>query len=98
MYIHVNVCYTCVSCDSHVVHCYLVDRPDGPDDDDEVSYYSDEDAEQDQVLSEYMTLVIHEMLRKTRQGNTTQQKDKATQHNWPKQLFFKEKLAASGGT
>ena len=32
----------------------------------------------------YMTLIIHEMLRKTRQGNTTQQKDKATQHNSPK--------------
>ena len=30
------------------------------------------------------TVIIHEMLRKTRQGNTTQQKDKATQHNSPK--------------
>ena len=46
----------------------------------------------------YMTLIIHEMLRKTRQVNTTQQKDKATQHNLPKQIFFQEKLAASGGT
>ena len=33
----------------------------------------------------YMSLIIHEMLRKTRQGNTTQQKDKATR---PKQLFL----------
>ena len=46
----------------------------------------------------FMTLVIHEMLRKTRQGNTTQQKDKATQHNLPKAVIFKKKLAASGGT
>ena len=45
----------------------------------------------------YMTLIIHEMLRKTRQGNTTQQKDKATQHNSPKAVIFQRKLAASGG-
>ena len=40
-----------------------------------------------------MILIIHEMLRKTRQGNTTQQKDKATQHNTtrPKKLFSKKK-------
>ena len=31
-----------------------------------------------------MIFIIHEMLIKTRQGNTTQQKDKATQHNSPK--------------
>ena len=37
----------------------------------------------------YMTfLIIHEVLRR---------KDKATQHNSPKAVFFKEK-AASGGT
>ena len=72
-----------------------------------------------EVLSYYMTLIIHKMFRKTRQGNTTQQKDKARQHDTTerrgkatqhnrktkqhnttrlKQLFFKEKLAASGGT
>ena len=57
MYIHVlvNVHYACVSCESHVIYCYLGgDRPDGPDDDEEVAYYSDEDGEQDQVLSKYM--------------------------------------------
>ena len=43
-----------------------------------------------------MTLIIHEMLRKTRQGKATQQKDKATQHNSPNAA--KRKLAASGGT
>ena len=31
------------------------------------------------------------MLRKTKQGNATQQKDKATQHNSPKEaVIFKE--------
>ena len=44
-----------------------------------------------------MTSVIHEMLRKTRQGNTTQQKDKATQHNSPKAVIFQRKNSASGG-
>ena len=44
----------------------------------------------------YVTLIIiHEMLRKTRQGNKTQQKHNTTH---PKQLFFKDKLAASSGT
>ena len=53
--LQVNVHYACVSCDSHVVYCYLGgDHPDGPDDDEEVAYYSDEDGEQDQVLSKYM--------------------------------------------
>ena len=33
----------------------------------------------------------HEMLRKTRQGNTTQQKDKATQQNSPKAVIFSKK-------
>ena len=41
----------------------------------------------------YMTFIIHEMLR--RQGNTTQQKDKATQLT---QGSFSKKKAASGGT
>ena len=37
-------------------------------------------------------LIIHEMLReKERQGNTTQQKDKATQHNSPKAVIFQRK-------
>ena len=38
-------------------------------------------------------LVIHEMLRKTKQGNTTQQKDKATQHNSPKAVIFRIKIS-----
>ena len=39
------------------------------------------------------------MLRKTRQGNTTQQKDEATQHNSCKAVIFpNKKLAVSGGT
>ena len=44
----------------------------------------------------YMILIINEMLRKTKQGNV----HNTTQHNTtrPKQLFFKEKIAASGGT
>ena len=46
----------------------------------------------------YRTLIIHEMLRKTRQGNTTQQKDTATQHNSSKAVRLAVKLAASGGT
>ena len=29
----------------------------------------------------YMTLIIHDMLKKTRQVNTTQQKDRETQRN-----------------
>ena len=37
------------------------------------------------------------MLRKKRQGNTTQKKDKAAQHNSPKAVIFKEKLAVLGG-
>ena len=40
-----------------------------------------------------MTLIIHEMLRKTRHGNTAQQKDKATQHNSPKAGFFQRKIS-----
>ena len=40
----------------------------------------------------YMALIIHEMLRKMRQGNKTQQKDKATQYNLSKVLIFKETL------
>ena len=35
------------------------------------------------------------ILRKTRQGNTTQQKDKVIQHNLPKAVIFTEKLATS---
>ena len=39
-------------------------------------------------------LIIHEMLRKKeRQGNTTQPKDKATQHNLPKAVIFQRKTA-----
>ena len=55
------------------------------------------------VYTTYMTFIIHEMLRKTRhgeagQGNTTQQKDKATQLT-QSSYFLKEKVtAASGGT
>ena len=74
-----------------MVYCYLGgDHPDCPDDDEEVAYYSDEDGEQDQVLSEYMTLMFHEMLRKTRQGNTSERQSNTTQ--------LTEKLDASGGT
>ena len=40
---------------------------------------------------------LHEMLKKTRQGNTTQQKYKATQHNSPKAVIFQRKLAVLGG-
>ena len=47
--------------------------------------------------SMHMTLIIHEMFRKTRKGNQTQQKDKVTTQ-LAKQLLFKEKLAVSGGT
>ena len=43
-----------------------------------------------------LTLIIHEMLRKTRQGNTTQQKDKATQHNSPKAIIFQRKISCLG--
>ena len=39
-----------------------------------------------------MTLIIHGMLRNTRQVNTMQQKDKATQHSSPKAVIFKEKI------
>ena len=39
-------------------------------------------------------LIIDEMLKKIKQSYKTQQKHKAT---CPKQSFFKEKLAASGG-
>lgn len=35
-------------------------------------------------------LIIDERLRKTRQGNKTQQKDKKHNTTRPKQLFFKE--------
>ena len=38
-----------------------------------------------------LAFIIHEMLRKERQGNTTQQKDKATQHNSPKTVIFQRK-------
>ena len=43
-------------------------------------------------------LIIHEMLRK--KGKATQHNRKTKQHNTtrPRQLFFKEKIAASGGT
>ena len=46
-----------------------------------------------------MTLIIHEMLIK-RQDKATQHNRKKKQHNitHPKQLFFKEKVAPSGGT
>ena len=40
---------------------------------------------------------LQEMLRKARQQQQ-QQKGKATQHNSPETVIFKEKLAASGGT
>ena len=36
-------------------------------------------------------LIIQEMLRSKKQGNTTQQKDKATQHNLPKAVIFQRK-------
>ena len=39
----------------------------------------------------YMTLIIHEILRKTRQGNTTQQKDKETHHNSLQSSYFSRK-------
>ena len=36
----------------------------------------------------YMAFNIHEMLRKTKYENTTQQKDKATKHNSPKAVIL----------
>ena len=48
------------------------------------------------LIGIYMTLVIYEMLRKTRQGNTTQQKDKATQHNLPRAVTFQRKISCLG--
>ena len=44
-------------------------------------------------------LINHKVLRKTRKGNATQQKDKVTQHNTtcPRQSFFKEKLLPQVG-
>lgn len=40
---------------------------------------------------------LQEMSRKARQGNTTQQKDKQHNTTLPGTVFFKAKLAASGG-
>ena len=50
------------------------------------------------AVTTYVTLIIHVMLRKTRQDNATQQKDKATQHNLPKTVIFQRELSALGGT
>ena len=48
------------------------------------------------VTGMYMTLIIHEMLRK--KGKATQNKRKTKQHNTtrPRQLFFKKKLPRVG--